>query len=185
MDNNTAFTAGVRFGGLNDRTEIKILICYLLSAVNQPLKQELLIDTIVGQELVNYFELQSALPHLLDQGFITESDGAYSITCAGVDISQELEKSLPFSVRERAYKAAIELLQYEALKKQNKTSITPLTGGGFNLNCTIADEQLVLFSFDVFMPDEKSAKFAQERFIKHGQDIFKCVLGITTDNPSM
>ncbi|MEG1800953.1 MAG: DUF4364 family protein [Oscillospiraceae bacterium] len=157
----------------------------MLSAVKQPLKQQLLIDTIIGQELVNYFELQAALPHLLEQGFISEANNAYSITPTGIEISKELEKSLPFSVRERAYKAAIELLQYDALKKQNKTLITPLENGGFNLNCTIADVDLILFSFDVFMPDEKSAKFAQERFIKYGQDIFKCVIGITTDNAGM
>lgn len=185
MDENSAFTAGVRFGGLNDRTEIKILICYLINAIKQPLKQQLLIDTIIGQELVNYFELQDALSHLINLTIITEEKGAYSITPAGVEISKELEKILPFSVKERAYKAAIELLQYDSLKGQNKTTITPLEKGGYNLNCTIADGDLVLFAFDVFMPDEKSARFAQDKFIKFGQEIFKCVLGVTTDNPKM
>lgn len=185
MDNNAAFTAGVRFGGLNDRTEIKILICYLLHAVKVPLCHQILTETIIGQELVNYFELQDALTHLLEQSIIEDKDDSYFITAAGIEISKELEKSLPFSVKERAYKAAIELLQYEALKKQNKTSIVPIKSGGFNLNCTIADKDLVLFAFDVLMPDEKSAKFAEERFVKYGQDIFKCVLGITTDNPAI
>jgi SPP1 family phage portal protein len=36
-----------------------------------------------------------------------------------------------------------------------------------------------------YMPDEKSAKFAEEKFIKYGQEIFRCVLGITTENPKM
>ena len=37
----------------------------------------------------------------------------YSITDDGKEISRQLEKVLPFSVRERAYKAVIEILQYD------------------------------------------------------------------------
>lgn len=183
--NNTAFSAGVRFGGLTDRTEIKILLCYLLTEAKQPLTEQQIVDTIIGQQLVNYFELLDALSHLVEQNLICENDGRYSITAEGIEISRQLEKSLPFSVRERAYKAVIEILQYETLKRQNKTSITPVEGGGFNLNCTIEDENFVVFSCNLYMPNEKSANIAQENFIKHGQDIFKCVLGITTDNPNM
>ena len=185
MDNNAAFSAGVRFGGLTDRTEIKILICYLLSGAKQPLTEQQLVDTIIGQQLVNYFELLDALSHLTEQQLICENDGMYTITEDGKEISRQLEKVLPFSVRERAYKAVIEILQYETLKRQNKTTITPVEGGGFNLNCTIEDKNFVVFSCDLFMPNEKSALLAQESFIKYGQDIFKCVLGITTDNPNM
>ena len=53
MDDNSAFSAGVRFGGLTDRTEIKILLCYLLTNTSSPLTSQQIIDTIVGQELVN------------------------------------------------------------------------------------------------------------------------------------
>ena len=185
MDNNIAFSAGVRFGGLTDRTEIKILICYLLTEAKQPLTEQQIIDTVIGQQLVNYFELLDALSHLTEQKIISETDGLYSINDDGKEISRQLEKVLPFSVRERAYKAVIEILQYETLKRQNKTKITAVDGGGYNLNCTIEDENFVLFSCDIFMPNEKSAQLAQESFIKYGQDIFKCVLGITTENPNM
>jgi len=185
MDDNSAFSAGVRFGGLTDRTEIKILLCYLLTNVSSPLTSQQIIDTIVGQELVNYFELQEALGLLVEQGLIVDDNDSYTITDEGKEISRELEKSLPFSVKERAYKAVIEILQYENLKRQNKTTITPVKDGGYNLNCTISDADFKLFSFDIHMPNEKSAKLAEENFIRYGQDIFKCVLGITTENPAM
>ena len=185
MENNSAFSAGVRFGGLTDKTEIKILVCYLLTNAKESLTEQQIIDAVIGQELANYFELQDALSHLTEQQIIVEDNGFYSITDEGKDISRQLEKVLPFSVRERAYKAVIEILQYEALKRQNKTTVTPLENGGFNLNCTIADGDFVLFSFDVHMPNEKTAHLAEQNFIKHGQDIFKCVLGITPENPKM
>ena len=118
MNENAAFSAGVRFGGLTDRTEIKILICYLLTNAQQPLTSQQIIDTLIGQQLVNYFELQDALSHLSSQNIISEKDGIYSITDEGRDISKQLEKALPFSVKERAYKSVIEILQYENLKRQ-------------------------------------------------------------------
>ncbi|MBR2503181.1 MAG: DUF4364 family protein, partial [Oscillospiraceae bacterium] len=101
MNENAAFSAGVRFGGLTDRTEIKILICYLLASAGQSLTAQQIIDTLVGQQLVNYFELHDALSHLSAQNIITDSDGVYSITEEGIDISRQLEKALPFSVKER------------------------------------------------------------------------------------
>lgn len=185
MNDNVAFSAGVRFGGLTDRTEIKILICYLLTNAKQPLTTQQIVDTLVGQQLVNYFELLDALSHLASQSLIVDNDGVYTITDEGTDISKQLEKALPYSVKERAHKAVIEILQYEHLKRQNKTEITPLEQGGYNLNCSISDDNFTVFSFDIYMPDEKSAKLAEEKFVKYGQDIFKCVLGITTENPKL
>ena len=185
MSDNSAFSAGVRFGGLTDRTEIKILLCYMLANAREPLTSQQITDAVSGQELANYFELQDALSHLVEQNLVIEEDDRYSITDEGVQISKELEKSLPFSVKDRAYKTVISMLQYESLRRQNKTCITPVAEGGYNLNCTISDADFTLFSFDIHMPNEKSAKLAEENFIKYGQDIFRCVLGITTENPDM
>ena len=76
---NMALTAGVQLGGLTDRTEIKILLCYLMAELKQPITQNQLIECVCGQELVNYFEMQSALQHLLDQKLIKEDETGFSI----------------------------------------------------------------------------------------------------------
>ena len=182
---NSALTAGVRVGGLTDRTEIKILLCYLLSELKQPITQNQLIECVCGQELVNYFEMQSALQHLLDNKLIKEDENGYSILPEGKDIARQLESVVSTTVKRYAYTMAVNILQYESLKKQHKIKISPVDGGGFNLHCSIEDDEFTIFSMDIVMPDEKSAEFAGEQFILKGQDIFKCVLGITTDTPAM
>lgn len=182
---NSALTAGVRVGGLTDRTEIKILLCYLLSELKQPITQNQLIECVCGQELVNYFEMQSALQHLLDNKLIKEDENGYSILPEGKDIARQLESVVSTTVKRYAYTMAVNILQYESLKKQHKIKISPVKGGGFNLHCSIEDDEFTIFSMDIVMPDEKSAEFAGEQFILKGQDIFKCVLGITTDTPAM
>lgn len=184
MDNK-ALTAGVRVGGLNDRTEIKILLCYLLSALKRPITQNQLIECVCGQELVNYFEMQNALRRLLDRGMIKEDEEGFSILPRGAEVAQQLENAVSGAVKRYAYSMAVSLLQYEALKKQNKIEITPLQKGGYNLRCSIEDKDFCIFSMDIYMPDERSAKFAGEQFVLKGQDIFRCILGISTDSPNM
>ena len=182
---NMAITAGVRVGGLTDRTEIKILLCYLLAELKQPITQNQLIECVCGQELVNYFEMQSALQHLLDNNFIKEDEDGFSILSEGKEIARQLESVVSTTVKRYAYTMAVNILQYEALKKQHKISITPVEGGGFNLHCSIEDNTFTIFSMDILMPDEESAQFAGEQFILKGQDMFKCMLGIMTDTPAM
>ena len=87
---NKAITAGVRVGGLSDHTEIKILLCYLLSKLKQPITQNQLIECVCGQELVNYFEMQSALQHLIDNKLIKEDENGFSILPEGKDIAKQL-----------------------------------------------------------------------------------------------
>ena len=184
MDNN-AITAGVRVGGLTDRTEIKILLCYLLAELKQPITQNQLIECVCGQELVNYFEMQSALQHLLDNNFIKEDENGFSIMPEGKDIARQLESVVSSTVKRYAYTMALNILQYEALKKQHKVTISPVEGGGYNLHCSIEDDDFTIFSTDILMPDEKSAEDAGQQFILKGQDMFKCMLGIMTDTPAM
>lgn len=184
MDNQ-AITAGVRVGGLTDRTEIKILLCYLLAELKQPITQNQLIECVCGQELVNYFEMQSALQHLLDNNFIKEDENGFSILPEGKEIALQLESVVSSTVKRYAYSMAVNILQYEALKKQHKVIITAVDGGGYNLHCSIEDNDFTIFSMDIFMPDEKSAEYAGEQFVLKGQDMFKCMLGIMTDTPAM
>jgi len=184
MDNK-AITAGVRIGGLTDRTEIKILLCYLLSELKEPITQNQLIECVCGQELVNYFEMQSALQHLLDNRLIKEDENGFSILPEGRDIAKQLENVVSATVKRYAYTMAVNILQYEALKKQHKTKITAVEGGGYNLHCSIEDDNFTIFSMDIVMPDEESAKFAGEQFVLNGQDMFRCVLGVMTDTPNM
>ena len=182
---NQAITAGVRVGGLTDRTEIKILLCYLLAELKQPITQNQLIECVCGQELVNYFEMQSALQHLLDNNFIKEDEKGFSILPEGKDIARQLESVVSSTVKRYAYTMAVNILQYEALKKQHKIAITEVEGGGYNLHCSIEDNNFTIFSMDIVMPDEKSAEYAGQQFILKGQDRFKCMLGIMTDTPAM
>ena len=90
-----AFTAGVKPGGLTTSTEIRILLCYLIQHAGTPLSQGELETALLGEELVNYFELASNLSDLLEQGFVREENGRYTILPAGADIAEALAGTRP------------------------------------------------------------------------------------------
>ncbi|MBQ8474412.1 MAG: DUF4364 family protein, partial [Clostridia bacterium] len=69
-----------------------------------------LIECVCGQELVNYFEMQSALQHLLDQKLIKEDETGFSILPEGAEIAHQLEDVVSPTVRRYAYNMAVNLL---------------------------------------------------------------------------
>ena len=96
-----ALTAGVKPGGLRSKQDIKLLICYLLSSIQEGLSKNDLIKVLQGNDLANYFEVASAFDELLKQGNLTGPEGPfpYTVTPSGKMIAQELDVSLPISIQ--------------------------------------------------------------------------------------
>ena len=58
-----AFTGGVAPGGLRSKSDIRILICYMLKSVNAPLSGDDIIKVLQEKSLANYFEASDAQCH--------------------------------------------------------------------------------------------------------------------------
>ena len=63
--------AGIEPGGMTDAYEIKILICYLLHVLKEPITREQMDAVLQGNHLVNYFSYSSAYQDLLKSGHIS------------------------------------------------------------------------------------------------------------------
>ena len=89
MDFNEYF-AGIEPGGLKDTYDIKLLICYLLSTITEPLSPDQLNYIFQSEGLVNYFSYTVALKELLESGHIKETkselDTKYAITPLGLSL---------------------------------------------------------------------------------------------------
>ena len=59
--NDHVVIPGIGIGGMTDKYEIKILICYLLYSVHAPLSREQLNLIFQEEQLVNYFSFCYAL----------------------------------------------------------------------------------------------------------------------------
>lgn len=136
MDNYDEFNAldeGVEPGGLRNKDEIKVLICYLLKTVDSSITREQIGDIMQDQGIANYFEAMDAISDLLSNGSITSDfrdDKEYlSVTDIGRNAALALERDLPRTVREKAVKSAIKFLTLERNERENDVKIEAVDDG--------------------------------------------------------
>lgn len=178
------FRAGVRPGGPTTVDEIKILICYMLSKTGSAMSFEQIHDALSGQELVNYFDLVSAVDALERTGNIKaspqDSGGElYSVTESGEKAAETVTGMLPPSVRDKAVESARALFLRERRLRELTAEITK-SGEGFEIRLAIPGEGSGLVSFTLFCPTMEEAMLVRKRFLNDPVYIYKGVTALLT-----
>lgn len=179
-----AFTFGVKPGGLTDRSEVSILLCYLIKTA-APISRQDIENALLSQQLVNYFELAGSLADLETQGIVAVDEaGLYHITPKGISVTDELGFDLlPRSVRESAIRAVIRAQQWVRKAAQHQTEITK-TEQGYVVHCSINELGSEVFGLSFTLPDPLTAEMVKNAFIEKGSDIYAMLLEtLTTDTP--
>ncbi|MCL2539247.1 MAG: DUF4364 family protein [Oscillospiraceae bacterium] len=170
-----AFSAGVVPGGLTTSKEIKILICYLLLVVGEPVSHPLLLYTLSKEGLVNYFECADAIGELLESGGIEQADDVYSLTAVGRNIAENLFSSVPLSIREQALEQIDENLRMQKNRRQHRTEIHK-TENGYTIRCTLSDDISDLFTMELYAPSRRHALCIERNFIMNGEQLIRSVI---------
>lgn len=170
-----AFLGGVSLGGLRSRSEIRLLICYLLKSLDAALPRNLIIEAVLQEGLANYFELNQAFDELVKNGQLrseTEDDEeVFKITDTGREIAELLETNLTRTVRDKAVRAAVNLLTVHRREKENSIVIEK-TDRGYNIKlemyATANDkkEGRNFFSLSLFTSDAMQAEIIKKGFLK-------------------
>ena len=176
MDNRfDAFSAGVEPGGLRNRTEIKILITFIVSRLKEPIKDTAMLEALQIHGLANYFEATQALDELLSNGNLTEADGLLYITPKGELSVRELSEEIPRSVKETALADAINLQILEKREGENSVEISPVENG-FNVTFRISHKNNVLMSLTVYAADAEQAQLLKHNFLKDPSHVYSTVI---------
>ena len=123
---NDVFRAGVEPGGLYTSQEIKILICYMLLGVGEPMERQMVTELIAGNGMANFFETAAAVDELARQGHLTEEEGRISLTETGRQVGDTLAGMIPYTLRERSVKAALQLLTRIRREQENTVELEKL-----------------------------------------------------------
>jgi hypothetical protein len=174
MAERDAFTAGVKPGGLTNSTEIRLLLCYLVRCAG-PLTREEIETALLGEQLVNYFELGDGLDEIVSRKLARYADEKYTITEKGAKVSAELEYDLPRSVREAAVGAAIRAQAWNRKSAEYHADIVE-TPQGWSIRCAISGLSEDDFSLQLMMPDRLTAEMVRKRFILRGSEIYRGLL---------
>lgn len=180
-----AFTGGVAPGGLRSKSDIRILICYLLKSVDAPLSGEDIIRVMQEKALANYFEVNDALSALVSLGNIRrEEDGTYVLEPQGKSVADNLDVLLPLSVRDKAIAAAMSMLASAKIEREN-TVTTTRTDNGYNVSCHISGGDMELMNLTVYVPDLYQARVVKKNFHRDPQRIYSLLLAALTGDDEL
>lgn len=178
--NPDAFTGGVEPGGLWNRNDIRILLCYIFSSVDGPLSAEDISQIVQGKALANYFEVSDALASLLKQGNIAQDEnGLYTVTPAGREIAGSLDATLPLSVRDKALEAAVRLMAEARSRRENRVDVEE-TERGFQVTCHISGGETELMAVSLYVPDRAQAQLVEKNFYRDPEGAYRLLLSFLT-----
>lgn len=179
-----AFSAGVEPGGLYTSQEIKILICYMLLGVGEPMERQMVTELIAGNGMANFFETAAAVDELTRQGHLTEEEGRISLTETGRQVGDTLAGMIPYTLRERSVKAALQLLTRIRREQENTVELEKLDHG-YRVTCTIQDSASSLMSVSLRVADDMQAGLIRENFLDDPTLLYRSLLAILTGDAGM
>ncbi len=174
-----AFAGDIALGGLRNMSEIKILVCYMLSQLQEPISRSQLCDCLLETGLVNFFDLNEAIDDLLKQKMIQEEEyldkTCLTATEVGKEHAKTLEKSLTFTLRERSVNAALKILARAKAERETDTDITKTeTGYIVSLAIDVLGEKF--FSLALFVGNVIQAEYLRERFLANSSEVYSGIV---------
>jgi len=179
---NFTFDDGIEPGGLRSRNEIKVLVCYLLAGVDERITRSQLCEIALDKGLANYFEVNDSIAYLCKSGQLevfNEEEDTYVITKSGRDIAQTLKTTLPFSVKDRAFTAALKMVSRFRNSKETDIKISR-EGDKTFITCSAIDNGDPFMSVKLMVTDEEQALFIKERFINDPSRIYSEIIELLT-----
>lgn len=181
-----AFTAGVEPGGLTNLQEIRILLCYMLHTVGQPVPRDAVTEIIIGGGMANYFDTEAAIEELLGQHhLIQDEEKMLAATATGAQIGDSLSVRIPYTLRERSVSAALKLLKRRTVEQDNKVDIRKLEEGGYAVTCSVQDRGLDLLSVTLRVSDPWQAEQIKEQFLSDPALLYRSNLAVLTGDAGM
>lgn len=177
-----ATNAGVALGGLVSTDEIRILICYILDSIKEPVPYQKLSELLHYEGIANYFEVGNAFASLSDNGHIVadENDSeCYVITESGSRIASTLKTSVPLTIREKTYALTVKMLSKIKYAKESKIDITPIDKG-YNIRCAVVEGDIELMSVSLFVADKDQALNIKELFLDDPTLIYSGIIELLT-----
>lgn len=173
-----AFTAGVEPGGLRSMEEIKTLVCYLLNSIKEPVPREMIPEIIAGNGMANFFDTGAAIDDLVKRGHIAESAGGkLEITPTGSEIAEVLAISLPFVLRERSVKLALQLLTRMRRQRDAHVEISE-TAQGHMVTMQLKDGERTMMEVTVAAADSMQASTIKRNFLDDPSILYRSCLAV-------
>ncbi|MBQ8174834.1 MAG: DUF4364 family protein [Clostridia bacterium] len=170
--------------GMNDKTDIKVFILFLLDNIDYPLDYDTIHDIVTESGYVGDFDFAECFSKLRELGHILEDqeNGVtyYLISPTGKIVSAELQSKLMLSIREKSLKIAMRFLSFRKRNATPSSSIEKREDGKYTFHCEIADPVGKLLSVDICMASRLQAEEMKKKFDKDPEDVYRRLLSVMT-----
>lgn len=172
-----------RVGFIHNMMDVKVLILYVMARVETPIDREQVYALCFQDDCLSYFDLQTALPQLVDTGHLQEDEsGLYTITEKGRTDGTEVEDSLAFPVMQRA-KAAVEQFNWRTRREQFiKADMVQGDGGDWHTVMELRDAAGALMKLELTAPNRQQAKRLADAFYKNAEVTFQMIMTSLLDD---
>lgn len=159
--------------------ERKVLTLHSLSVLGECGNLQL-ISFMSQTDIMNYFDLQTALIDLRDAGQVVRTkqtaDDLYAITPAGEEALRLFSSHIPDRLLDKVDEAAPRF-KAEFLRQRELSSRIIHDGGNeYHVSLQINEQKMPLLSIDLSLPTAELAAAFRDRWQEHAQDIYSFII---------
>lgn len=165
-----------RLGSNSEQAENKLIILYLINAIDIPFGSLQIIKFILENKLINYFLLRQSLNELCDGGFLLQhcSEGKtfYEITDSGRQALEYFSSRIPAGIRGRIDNALPEARERIKQETMIVADFTPESEDKYIVNCRVDEGSFRLLDMTLAVGSRNDAKLICENWKKNSQYIY-------------
>ena len=166
----------------DDKIDVKLITMFVIDSFRVPVPNSYLVDVIMLEPIVNYFDLENHLAELFEEGFVTyyteNCDKFYSLTDKGKEALNFFSSKIPKTVRQRLLKT---IKQKEKELKNSLSLIADykkINDIEYKVSLGITEGSSDLFSLTISVGDEITAKKICAKFKEDPQLLYSEILSM-------
>lgn len=164
--------------------DLKVLICYMLSAIDEPVPATETAQLFHYEGIANYFDTQTAIYDLEQNGYIlphTNGKDLYRITEKGKNLSRTLKDSVSITLRTKVYNAVVKMLTRYKYERDTDILIENQANGSL-LTFRMLSGETTLFSYSLLLPNEAQAQALREQILKDPKYYYDSFIKLLTED---
>ena len=162
-------------GFIHDKLDIKILILYVLRRLPGVVDSETLRSLCQCDDGIGYFDYAECLSELVANGNIADEDEGYTITELGARNADEVESTLPFSVRSKAMKL-IEPVQERLRRAAMITARHSVGDEGCQVELAMSDGKGEIIRMSFLCAGEEQARQIEKNFRRGAESYYQQIV---------
>lgn len=166
-----------RHGFIHDILDVKILILYVMSLLEQPASAQTIYELCYQDESLSYFDVKESIPQMVESGHLAQvGEDSYTITEKGRDTEEITRDGISFPVMQRA-KSAVEKCNRQTKREQFlHTQIEQNESGDYMVHMRLDDPTGPIMKLQILAPTLRQARSLERAYLRNAEVIYQSVM---------